>query len=309
MTEGPPDGTTTSLPADDSNTERQGSLSAADRAAAFATGKAPIDRSAALRAGSAPVPAKFIRWIIVGFAILGVGGLLAEHFVSNAGVGSPATTPTTLAGTGSAAPPPPIPPGAPPISASLNAFIGLSRLAGNRAPALALHDQNGAPWTLAHSRGKVVVLTFFNSECNDICPVLANEITQAIALLGARSGAVVFAVVNSDPRYTSLTGAPPALVQTGLVDGSNVVFLDGRLPDLNSIWSSYGVTVTVQRSTQVVTHNDIMYFVDPAGKMKLRATPFANEDRFGSYTLAPDAIHRFAQGIADAAASLVGKSP
>jgi cytochrome oxidase Cu insertion factor (SCO1/SenC/PrrC family) len=306
MAESPPDGTTTSLPADDSNTERQGSLSAADRAVAFATGKAPIDRSAALRAGSPPVPAKFIRWIIVGLAILGVGGLLAEHFVSTAGVGSPATTPTTLAGTGSAAPPPPIPPGAPPISASLNAFIGLSRLAGNQAPALALHDQNGAPWTFAHSRGKVVVLTFFNSECNDICTVLASEIAQARGMLGVRSTNIEFVTVNSDPRYTSLTPVPPALAGTGLINQAGVIFLNGRLSDLNSIWSSYGVTVTVERSTQVVTHNDVMYFIDPVGRMRLRATPFANEDRFSTYTLAPDAIHRFAQGIANAATSLVG---
>jgi cytochrome oxidase Cu insertion factor (SCO1/SenC/PrrC family) len=306
MAESPPDGTTT--PADDSNTERQGSLSAADRAAAFATGKAPIDRSAALRAGSAPVPAKFIRWIIVGFAILGVGGLLAEHFVGNAGVGSPATPPTTLAGTGSAAPPPPIPPGAPPIGATVDAYIGLSRLAGNQAPALALHDQTGAPWTLARARGKVVVLTFFNSECDDICPVLAGEISQTQRLLGARSAGTEFVIVSADPRHTSLTPVPPALVQTGLSNLSNVVFLNGPLSDLNRIWSSYGVTVTVEKSTQVVTHTDVMYFIGPTGKMKLRATPFANEDQLGVYSLAPDGIRRFAQGIADSAAGLLGEA-
>jgi cytochrome oxidase Cu insertion factor (SCO1/SenC/PrrC family) len=306
MAESPPDGTTT--PADDSNTERQGSLSAADRAAAFATGKAPIDRSAALRAGSAPVPAKFIRWVIVGLAILGVGGLLAEHFVGNAGVGTPTTAPTTLAGPGSAAPPPPVPPGAPPIGATVDAYIGLSRLAGNQAPALTLHDQTGAPWTLARARGKVVVLTFFNSECDDICPVLAGEISQTSRLLGERSAGTEFVIVNADPRHTSLTPVPPALVQTGLSNQSNVVFLNGPLSDLNRIWSSYGVTVTVEKSTQVVTHTDVMYFIGPTGKMKLRATPFANEDQLGVYSLAPDGIRRFSQGIADSAAGLLGES-
>jgi cytochrome oxidase Cu insertion factor (SCO1/SenC/PrrC family) len=285
---------------------RQPPLSATDRAEALATGRVPIDRSAALRAGSAPVPRRFIHWVIVGFAVLGLGGVVAEHFVGNAGVGSPTTSPTTLAGTGSAAPPAPVPPGSPPITSSLNAFIGLTRLAGNPAPVLALHDQSGAPWTMAGARGEVVVLTFFNSECNDICPVLAGEIEQADGLLGARGADVEFVIVNSDPRSTSPEPVPPALVQTGLLSQAHVVFLDGALSDLNRIWSSYGVTVEVQRSTQVVTHTDVMDFIGPSGSMELRATPFADEDQLGVYSLDPNGIHRFAQGIAGTAAGLLG---
>ncbi len=76
-------------------------LSEADRAAAFATGRAPVDRAAALRAGSVPVPRKFVRWIIVAFAVLGLGGIVGEKLIGNAGVGAlGATSVTTLAGTG-----------------------------------------------------------------------------------------------------------------------------------------------------------------------------------------------------------------
>ncbi|MGA3146036.1 MAG: hypothetical protein ABSF33_01025, partial [Acidimicrobiales bacterium] len=50
-------------------------LSEADRAAAFATGRVPVDRAAALRAGSVPVPRKFVRWVIVAFAVLGLGAI------------------------------------------------------------------------------------------------------------------------------------------------------------------------------------------------------------------------------------------
>lgn len=294
---------------------RQPPLSATDRAEALATGRAPVDRAAALRAGSVPVPRRFVQWVIVGFAVLGLGGVVAQHFVGNAGVGAPTTT-STLAGTGAAAPPAaappaaappsPAPPGSPPITSSLNAFIGLARLPGNPAPALALHDQSGAPWTLAGARGKVVVLTFFNSECNDICPVLASEIEQADGMLGARATGVEFVVVNSDPRSTSPAPVPPALQQTGLLSQAHVVFLDGTLTDLDRIWTSYGVTVAVQRSTQVVTHTDVMDFIGPSGSMELRATPFADEDGLGVYSLAPDSIHRFAEGLAGSAAGLLG---
>ena len=304
-------------------TGRRPPLSATDRAEALTTGRVPIDRSAALRAGTVPVPRRFIHWLIVGFAVLGLGGVVAEHFVGNAGVGAPTASTTTLAGTGGAtpqaaappavappavAPPTPVPPGSPPITSSLNAFIGLTRLAGNQAPALALQDQNGAPWTMAGARGKVVVLTFFNSECNDICPVLSSEIEQAVGMLGARGADVEFVIVNSDPRSTSPAPVPPALMQTGLLNRAHVVFLDGSLSALNRLWTSYGVTVAVQRSTQVVTHTDLMDFIGPNGSMELRATPFADENQLGVYSLAPDGIHRFAQGIADSAAGLLGQT-
>jgi cytochrome oxidase Cu insertion factor (SCO1/SenC/PrrC family) len=279
-------------------------LSTADRAAAFASGQAPLDRAAALRAGSAPVPRKVITWIIVGFAALGLGGVVADRFLGNAGVGTPTTSPTTLAGTSNTAPPTPAPPDAPPIGASLNSFIGLKQMGNGKAPALDLKNQNGVAWSPAQTRGKVVVLTFFNSDCSDICPVLGQEINQANNLLEAEGEQVDFVVVNTDPLQTTLSADPPALAQTALSNLADVTFLNGTLSQLGGVWSNYGVTVTVQKSTRAVNHNDLMYFIDPTGNLRLRATPFANEDQLGVYGLGAADIRRFAQGIAASAASL-----
>jgi cytochrome oxidase Cu insertion factor (SCO1/SenC/PrrC family) len=282
-------------------------LSPEERATALATGRTPVDRAAALRAGSAPVPRKVIYWIIAGFAVLGLGGVLIEHFVDNAGVAGPVASPaTTLAGTGLTAPPTPAAPSAPPIGASPSAFIGLSRLPGAPASAVSLQRPDGTLWTLAQARGKVVVLAFFNAECNDICPVLAAELIQADQLLGPKSGSVDFVVVNSDPSETSLSPPPPALIGTGLAGLANATFLNGALPDLNRVWASYGITVAVDNTTRLVTHTDIMYFIDPGGRLRMSATPFADEDRLGRFILAPDSIQKFAQGTAQAAESLLG---
>jgi cytochrome oxidase Cu insertion factor (SCO1/SenC/PrrC family) len=289
-------------------------LSEADRAAAFATGRAPVDRAAALRAGSVPVPRKFVRWIIVAFAVLGLGGIVGEKLIGNAGVGAlGATSVTTLAGTGApvtgatsaTAPATPTAPDAPAVDASPSAVIGLTRLAGHQAPVISLRDQGGAAWDLAGARGKVVVLTFFNSECDDICPVLAREIVQADQLLGARSRDVDFVVVNSDPLETSLAPTPPALTRTGLAARSNVSFLSGSLAQLDTVWKKYGVTVAVDNTDRVITHNDVMDFVGPTGKLELSATPFANENTLGIYSLQPAVVHTFARGVADSAAGLL----
>jgi cytochrome oxidase Cu insertion factor (SCO1/SenC/PrrC family) len=307
MTGHPPAGTSTAEPSDGQVAQPRPPLSPQDRATALATGKVPVDRAAALRAGSVPVPRIFIYWIIAGFAVLGLGGVLVEHFIGNAGVSTLVTTPpTTLAGTGPSLAPTPAAPSAPPVSASLPAFIGLSKLAGKPAPPLSLQAPGGNPWTLAQTSGKVTVMAFFNAECNDICPVLAKEITRADQLLGPKATSVDFVVVNSDPSETSLTPPPPALTQTGLANLANVTFLNGALTDLSHVWRDYGVTVAVDNTTRVVTHTDIMYFIDPRGRMKLSATPFADEDSLGIFSLPPDSIQRFAQGIAQEAGSLTG---
>lgn len=303
MTDGP-----TERPAASPPTDAPAPLSAPERAAAFTEGRKAVDRNAALRAGSTPVPPKFIAWIIIAFAVLGFGGILAEHFTSNGSAASSTTPPTTFPSTGNSAPATPAPPSAPPVSGSLSSFIGLKRLAGAPAPAIALQDQYGAPWTLSSARGKVVVLTFFNSPCNDICPILATEVTEAKNLLGPQQN-VDFVVVNSDPLDTSVVPDPAAVAGSGTGSPDSFQFLNGPLAQLNSIWSHYGVTVTVQRSTQLVTHNNIMYFIDPEGRARFLATPFANEDQLGTYSLAPADVQRFAQGVANTAASLGGSTP
>ncbi len=299
---GPPPSTETGAPPGPKLSEEQ-------RAAAFASGRAPVDRSAALRAGTVPVPRKFILWAIAGFAFLALGGILAEHFVGNAGVQSLISTPpATLAGT--ATPPTtPVAPTGPSVSASPLTAIGLQHLAGHTAPALSLLDEHGNRWTLADARGRATVVSFVNAECNDICPVLAEEIVQADQLLGPRRGDVQFVVVNTDPLETSLAQVPAALSQTSLGGLENVTFLTGSIQDLSSVWKHYGIFVAVSNTTRVVSHSDLMDFITPGGRLSLQATPYANESSSGIYSLDAGSIHIFALGVADAATSLLTRTP
>jgi cytochrome oxidase Cu insertion factor (SCO1/SenC/PrrC family) len=281
-------------------------LSEAERAAAFTSSRGPIDRAAALRAGSVPVPRKFVLWAVAGFAVLGLGGVAAEHFIGNAGVQSLISTPpATLAGTAAGPPSASGVPTGPALGAAPAAVIGLRHLGLAPAPALDLTDQHGRPWTLARTRGKVVVVSFLNAECNDLCPVQAQEIAQADGLLGPRATSVEFVVVNSDPLETSLAVTPPALTQTGLGGLGNLTFLTGPLPTLGRTWNAYGVTVAVSSTTRLVSHTNVMYFIDPRGRLALSATPFGNEDSFGVYSLDAGTIHTFARGVAAAAAGLL----
>ena len=291
-------------------------LTEAERSAVFRTGQVPVDRAAALRAGSTPIPKKFFLWVVLAFAVLGIGGVIGEKLIGSGGISALTSVPTTtLAGSNGSfpsapsTPDTPTPPDAPPVDATPTAVAGLITLTRKPAPAVSLlQDQAGTTWSLAEAKGKVVVLTFFNAECDDICPVEAAEITQADQLLGQQRSAVDFVVVNTDPLETSLAPTPSALTLTHLDAVPNVTFLNGSLTELSTVWKHYGITVELNPTVRVATHTEAMYVIDRKGRLRLEATPFANENALGVYSLDPATIHSFAEGMADSASRLATRT-
>lgn len=260
-------------------------------------------RAAALRAGAPGIPTKFVFWALGSALVLSLAGLLGEHLFSASGLNpspTPATSPTTTA--------PLRPPSAPAADRSLNAplksFMGLSQTPPRSAPPFTLTDQAGQPSSVPAQPPSVVVLTFFNAPCNDICPVLAAEIEQADADLGASAAHVEFLTVNTDPSALAQSAEAPALNGTGLGALPNWRMLTGPLATLNSVWRSYGVSITVGKSG-LEAHNDVMDFIDAQGDLRFRATPFADESATGTYSLPAASIARWAVGIATYAGRLV----
>lgn len=257
-----------------------------------------LDRAAAFAAGPSRIPRKFMYLVLAGAAVLGIGGAVLEHVLSVTGVNPRPPTVTTPAPSrpvaiSSSAEHEATVPGA------LAALMGLSRMTTGLARSFSLIDERGRSISLADEKNKVVVLTFFDGRCNDICPVVADEIEQADARLGALAGRVSFLTVNTDAGATSVSGLQEVLSKTGLGRLSNWHMLTGPLSELNALWRSYGVTVSFDTVTRTVEHNDVMYFLDGEGRFRFSATPVANERRpSGTYHLPSDQIAEFAHGIA-----------
>jgi cytochrome oxidase Cu insertion factor (SCO1/SenC/PrrC family) len=266
---------------------------------------APLDRSSALAEGAPGIPLKFVYWALGAVLVLSLGGLIGEHVFSAAGLNPvPTTTPqsptTTVPVT---TPTVPTPAGS--IQTSLGAFMGLSAVTPRPAPAFALTDQNDRPISMPAHPPKVVVLTFFDAPCNDICPVIAAEIEQADADLGAEAPAVEFVTVNTDPSALAQSAEEPLLRTTRLGALPNWHMVTGSLATLNSLWRAYGVSISVQNKTGLEAHNDVMDFVDAQGDLRDRATPVADESTTGSFSLPSASIARWGQGIATYAGRLV----
>ncbi len=299
-------------------------LGAPDSSASFTTsgsisntGITDEERASALRAGTTPVPRKFVQWVIVGFAVLGIGGFIADKVVGNGSAGSPAALAENTGGnngvpTGAPAttfnPTSPAAVPGPSIKTSMNAYLSLKSLNDVTAPAFRLDQLSGKPWSLDNGRGRTIVIAFLNAECNDSCTVITREIADANADLGSKANSVTYVVVNTDPLETSVAPPPPIITNTSLRSMTNVIYLTGTTSTLAKVWSNYGVTVVVQPSTRTVTHNDIMYFVNSKGQLSYRVTPFANEGVNGVFSLGNTDITRFGRGIASVVSKTEGSS-
>ena len=262
----------------------------------------PEARTAALAAGAPKVPRRVVVWGVVIAAVLALGGSLGERLASSVGL-NPSASPTTSAPSTTSTVP--SGPGVSPASALLS-FVPVRHV---RAPHLVLVDQHGHRVSLAGEAGKVVVLTFFDASCADVCPVLAAELRHADADLGALRSRVEFLTVNTDPLLRASSPAPPAVTASGLAALPNWRYLTGPLRTLDAVWRDFGVSISVYTRTRVVVHNDVLYLVDPRGALVARGSPFSDESRRGSYSL-PPSLERVAGGaLASAVAALLRPHP
>jgi cytochrome oxidase Cu insertion factor (SCO1/SenC/PrrC family) len=291
--------------------ERGAEAAAEGPPAAVSPGNAPLDRAGALARGAPKVPSHFVWWILGAVLALSLGGLLLERIFSSAGLDSASVvTTTTAANPVRAAPQTPAPPQPDrSLTAPLEAFMGLSSLSPRPASSFTLTDQHGSSLSVppkSASAPPVVVLTFFDGPCNDICPVLADEIRAADSDLGTRATRVEFVTVNTDPTALA-AAAQSAAVNTGLGALPNWHMVTGPLATLNAVWKAYGISISLSTATGTEAHTDVIEFIDPEGFVRYRATPFANESSKGVFTSPADTETRWGQGIASYAEKLIGQ--
>jgi cytochrome oxidase Cu insertion factor (SCO1/SenC/PrrC family) len=260
-------------------------------------------RPAAPTASPAPVfPRRMVNAIVAAVVALVLLTVVINRVASS--VGGPATTTSTTTVhrvIGGTAPPP----ASTELHAPLRDLLGLTTLLGHhRAAGFSLTDAaTGRAVSVASLRGQVVVLTFADATCKDICPILAAELRVAATDLEKSSVRATFVTVNTDPLATSPKDAT-ILNQPLLASIPGWMFLTGPVKTLNHVWTDYGISITVNRTTKAVSHNDLLYFVRKNGSLAWTAIPFADQSRGGTYSLPQAVIDRFGAGIAKYARSL-----
>ncbi len=117
-----------------------------------------------------------------------------------------------------------------------SAFAGAIRPPGIPPADFRMRDQDGRTATLADARGRVAVMTFLYTTCEDTCPLIGQQIRGALDRLGR--DVPVFAVAVDPPRDTP-ERARRFLARERLA--GRMRFLLGPEGELQRQWRAYGI--------------------------------------------------------------------
>jgi cytochrome oxidase Cu insertion factor (SCO1/SenC/PrrC family) len=135
--------------------------------------------------------------------------------------------------------------------------------AGERpAPAFALRDQNGAVVSLRSLRSRPVLLTFFDSRCEEQCPIMGRQL--AILLRRIRSAdRPTLAIISVNPAGDTRASIRRAMGEWRLAGPWRWHWLRGTRTELAAVWRDYGITV--EPTTNDITHGLAFYLIDRRG--------------------------------------------
>ncbi|MCI0141092.1 redoxin domain-containing protein [Arthrobacter bambusae] len=169
----------------------------------------------------------------------------------------------------------------------------------DNAPDFTLTAQDGKPVSLSQYRGKSVVLSFNDDQCQDLCTLLAQDVTEANRDLGAAAADVVFLSINANTAHPAVGDVKAWTEDHGLASETNWVFGTGTPDQLTAVAAKYHVPIGVDPQTHDVVHGSELFFINPAGK----------EAAIGQFGTESANTALFAHGMAQMAVDLVPGRP
>ncbi len=134
---------------------------------------------------------------------------------------------------------------------------------GSQAPDFQLMDSLGDTVRLSDFRGRVVLVTFFYSNCAEACPPLLSRVKETMARWQGKDSPIALAITLDPERDT-----PQQLLlfadRLGL-DPRNIRLLTGRRDQLEGVWRTYGAEPRPLPGG-VVGHNVRIVLIDRQGR-------------------------------------------
>jgi protein SCO1/2 len=106
------------------------------------------------------------------------------------------------------------------------------------APIFTVESMDGELWSMEEQHGKVVVLAFVYTRCEDICPIISASLKYSQTLLDEHElENLTYVSITIDPYHDS-----PSVMQNWTADkGYNWTHLTGSPEAVNPILDAYGV--------------------------------------------------------------------
>jgi protein SCO1/2 len=150
------------------------------------------------------------------------------------------------------------------VQSPASRFKGAVRPKGARAEDFALRDQDGRLVRLSALRGQVVVLSPMYTTCRDTCPLVAQQIQDALLDLPAGLRSQVRALALSvDPQHDTPASAQKFL--SSRLVSRYLDFLLGSQAELRPVWQAYGFSP----QTDEREHNSYVVLIDRRGYQRI----------------------------------------
>jgi len=150
----------------------------------------------------------------------------------------------------------------PTITVAPTKFAGGELDPPRQTPDFTLHDQSGQEISMADQRGKLVLLTFLYTHCPDVCPLITQNLVQAVHMLGPDRDDVRILAVSVDPEGDTPKSVDAFAKAHHLPQQFH--YLTGTRPELGKIWKAYDVAA-VARDPELVDHTAYTMLIDRTG--------------------------------------------
>lgn len=137
------------------------------------------------------------------------------------------------------------------------------------APRIRLTDTHGGSLDTRGLAGRPYLVTFLYTRCPDACPLIGQEIRQALdALGGARADDVAAIAVSVDPEGDTTPAVREWIDRQGLPPDFH--YLIGARPDLLKVWRDWYVVPQDDPGLDVGTHTASVWLVDARGRLRTK---------------------------------------
>jgi cytochrome oxidase Cu insertion factor (SCO1/SenC/PrrC family) len=130
-------------------------------------------------------------------------------------------------------------------------------------PQFSLRDESGRPVTSDALHGKAVVVTFLDTRCRDSCPVIGEQIRQALTRLSSAERANTAALAISVEPDDDTPAAARAFLRRHRVEGA-LRYLIGSEAALRPVWERFQVLPALDSGSSDI-HSAPVRVYDRAG--------------------------------------------
>jgi protein SCO1 len=130
------------------------------------------------------------------------------------------------------------------------------------APPISLRDHTGSVVSLEELRGRSVLLTFFDSHCDDQCPITGRQLGTILRNL-APADRPTLVMVSVNPAGDTRASIRRAMKEWRLTGPWRWRWLRGTKSELAAVWDNYGISV--EPKTNEIGHSLVLYLIDRRG--------------------------------------------